>query len=123
MSAAYRLPKNSSAEKAYRIETIQAALKDCTIIPIKVMELCLRALRLTADSIGKTNLNVLSDLGVAAACIKAAAQGAWLNVLINLKSLRDTGFASEHREKAEFFLNETLKAADDIYNNVERMLN
>ena len=122
MSAAYKMPKESAAEKALRTEAIQAALKDCTITPFKIMELCVRSLRLTAEAIGKTNVNVVSDLGVAALCLKAAVQGAWLNILINLNSLRDAGFAAEYREKGEGVLNEAMEAADDIYESVRRQL-
>ena len=122
MSAAYNMPKDSAAEKASRTEAIQAALKDCTITPYKMMELCMHALTLTAEAMGKTNKNVVSDLGVAALCLKAAAQSAWLNVLINVGSLRDAGFAAEYREKGEATLEEAARVADEIYAEVARLL-
>ena len=115
MSAAYKMPKDSAAEKAARRDAIQAALKACTITPYKLMELCLQALELTAGAIGKTNRTVVSDLGVAALCLKSAAQSAWLNMLINLNSLKDAGFASQYREKGEAVLEKALPLADGIY--------
>ena len=123
MSSAYKLPKNTDADKASRMDAIQTALIDCTIAPYKMMELCLRALELTAQAMGKTNLNVVSDLGVAAVCLKAAAQGAWLNVLINLSSLRDAAFIAEYGAKGAELLDRAVRVADEVYEKVKNGFN
>jgi len=115
MSAAYNMPKATAEDKAARTKAIQSALKACALTPYKVMDICARALELTAEAMGKTNVNVVSDLGVAALCLKAAAQSAWLNILINLNSLKDAGFVAEYREKASAILEKSLPMADAIY--------
>ena len=68
MSGVYKMPKETDAEKAERKAAMQAALKNCAEPPLAMMELCVQALELTDGAIGKTNVNVASDLGVAAAC-------------------------------------------------------
>jgi formiminotetrahydrofolate cyclodeaminase len=118
MSAAYKMPKNTAAEKSARSGAIQSALAGCIETPLKVMELCTAALEITGRAVGKTNPNVESDLGVAAVCLKAAARGAWLNVLVNLGGLKDAVFAGEARTKGEALLETTERAADRIYNSV-----
>ena len=122
MSEAYKMPKADGEEKAARGEAIQTALKACTATPYKMMELCLRGIELTSDAVGRTNRNVASDLGVAAICLKAAAQGAWLNVLINIGSLRDADFASAYHEKGEAVIKKALPMADGVYEAVMGIL-
>jgi len=115
MGAAYKLPKESAADKEARRAAIQAALKACTVTPYKVMGLCVEAIDLTGQAVGRSNVNVVSDLGVAAVCLKAAAQGAWLNMLINFGGVKDAEFVREYREKGEAALENVVRAADGIY--------
>ena len=122
MSAAYKMPKDTADDKSSRTAAIQAALKNCTVTPYRMLGLCLGALELTARAIGKTNSNVTSDLGVAALCLKAAAQGAWLNILINLGSIRDVEFVAMYRDKSAAALDEAIKMADDIFEQVKTSL-
>jgi formiminotetrahydrofolate cyclodeaminase len=83
------------------------------------MELCARAIGLTRRAVGKTNRNVVSDLGVAALCLKAAVQSAWLNVQINLANIKDDGFTAEYREKGLAIVENALPIADETYAVVE----
>ncbi len=96
ISAAYAMPKATAEEKAARSAAIQAGLAVCTEIPLEVMALAVRTLELADSLLGRFNQNATSDLGVAALSLGAAVRGAWLNVLINIGSLRD-------REKARAF--------------------
>ena len=65
-----------------------------------MMEICSEAIDLCAELVGTTNPNVVSDLGIAALTLKTAMQSAWLNVLINLSSLKDKAFRDECCQKA-----------------------
>lgn len=118
MNAAYKLPKNTPEDKAARSGAIQAALAGCAAVPYKTVGLCGKALGLTAQAVGKTNMNVASDLGVAALCLKAAAQAAWLNVSVNLGAMRDAAFAAEMRAGGEILLEKAVNAADGVYGAV-----
>ena len=73
---------------------------------------------MTGQAVGRSNVNVVSDLGVAAVCLKAAAQGAWLNMLINFGGVKDAEFVREYREKGEAALEKVVRAADGIYSAV-----
>jgi len=118
MSAAYKLPKKTEADKAARSEAVQSALIACADPPLKMMALCGRAIELTERAVGKTNRNVDSDLGVAALCLKAAMQSAWLNVLINVASIKDGDFVAEYREKGESIIAEAAPIADGVYEKI-----
>ncbi|MBQ4425346.1 MAG: cyclodeaminase/cyclohydrolase family protein [Lachnospiraceae bacterium] len=120
--AAMALPKNTDEEKAVRTAAMQAALRICTESPLSIMELSRNALYLTSALIGRSNASASSDLGVSALMLKAALQGAWLNVLINIGSLKDPELADEYRARGEAILEEALPTADEIYQTVASSL-
>jgi len=118
VSAVFAMPRDTDAEKEARKAAMQAALKACTLTPYEMMECSLAALDLTERALGRSNTNAVSDLGVAALALKAAIQGAWLNILINIGGIRDEAFAAEYRTKGEAILAKTLPLADRIYETV-----
>lgn len=89
------LPKGSDTEKAARAAAIQAATKQATEVPYRVMQLCADALPLCLAMAEKGNPNSVSDAGVGALCARAGVQGAYLNVRINAKGLTDQAFAAK----------------------------
>ena len=118
VSAAFRMPKSTDEEKAARSAAIQKGLEACTATPFEMMELATETLELTASLLGKTNDSAASDLGVSALSMRAAIQGALLNVLINIGSLKNKGLAEDYRKKGEAMLAKALPLADQIYQNV-----
>ncbi len=122
VSAAFGMPKATEEEKAARSAALQEGLKGCTKPPLEMMELAVEALELTASVLGKSNDSAVSDLGVSALSLRAAVQGAWLNVLINIGSLKDTALAEEYRTKGEALLAKALPLADDIYSTVVKSM-
>ena len=113
LSAAFGMPKATDEEKAARSAAIQEGLKLCTKVPYETMELCAEGIDLVAGSVGKFNASAASDLGVAALSLKAGMLSAWLNVLINIGSIKDKTFAEEYRAKGEKLLQHALTPADE----------
>ncbi|MDR0381914.1 MAG: cyclodeaminase/cyclohydrolase family protein [Oscillospiraceae bacterium] len=118
MSVVFTMPKETEAEKEARRTAKQRALRDCTHPPYEMMNDILLALRLTEQALGRSNKSAVSDLGVAALLLKAALQGAWLNVLINIGSMDDAAFAESRRTAGAAILAEALPLADKIYGTV-----
>ena len=118
VSAAFGMPKATDEEKAARSAAIQKGLEGCTATPFEMMELAVETLELTAELLGKTNDSAASDLGVSALSLRAAIQGAWLNVLINIGSLKNKELAEDYRKKGEEMLAKALPLADKIYETV-----
>ena len=116
ISAAYKLPKETEEEKVARSVAIQEALIPATETPFKMMQLSAKALDITKSLLGKTNTQAVSDLGCAALGLKAAIQGAWLNVSINISSAKNKPVELE--TEAKEILSKYLPLADDIYNKV-----
>ncbi|MEF9983377.1 MAG: cyclodeaminase/cyclohydrolase family protein [Oscillospiraceae bacterium] len=122
MSAVFAMPKETESEKSARQDAMQSALKNCTKTPFEMMELSLATLELTSSIVGKSNKSASSDLGVSALSIKAAVQGAWLNILINIGGIKDENFTGEYRKKGELILAKALPLADEIYDEILKNL-
>ena len=106
VSAAFGMPKETDEEKAARSAAIQKGLEGCTATPFEMMEIAVETLELTDSILGKSNDSAASDLGVSALSLRAAIQGAWLNVLINIGSLKNKELAEDYRGEDNY-------AADD----------
>lgn len=122
VGAVLTMPKTTDEEKAQRKEAMQQALKEATIVPYRMMEESAKVLTVLQKAMGHSNPNAVSDLGVGALGLKAAMQGAWLNVKINLGSIKDEAFVSEYRAKGEQLLADNLALADSLYQEVEKQL-
>ena len=122
VSAAFGMPKETDEEKAARSAAIQKGLEGCTATPFEMMEIAVETLELTDSILGKSNDSAASDLGVSALSLRAAIQGAWLNVLINIGSLKNKELAEDYRAKGEAILAKALPLADKIYAEVLTMV-
>ena len=87
IAAAYKLPKNSDAEKAELKAAIDAALTASMRVPFGMAKNCLAAAELLPKLAEAGNPNLLSDVVVAAIMLEAAAEAALVNILVNSKSL------------------------------------
>jgi Methenyl tetrahydrofolate cyclohydrolase len=87
ISDAFKLPKESEAEKNVRREAINAALTAAMQVPAKVVDDCLAAASLLPRLAQVANPNLLSDVEVAAVMLEAAGRAARINVLVNSSQL------------------------------------
>ncbi|HHW03864.1 MAG TPA: cyclodeaminase/cyclohydrolase family protein [Thermoanaerobacterales bacterium] len=118
----FKMPKDTEEQKAKRSEAMQKALMDATLVPFSIMQECVRALHLHEKALGNSNKAAVSDLGVGALCLKAALHGGWLNVKINLNSIKDSKFVDEFEKKGKQLLLEGSRIADEIYQKVMESL-
>jgi len=118
VSAVFAMPKETEEEKSARSAAMQTALKACTLTPFEMMQCSLAVLELADRMLGKFNTTAASDLGVAALSAKAAVQGAWLNILINVSGIKDEAFTAKYRGEGEVIIAKALPLADKIYAHV-----
>lgn len=114
VSAAFKMPKETDEEKAARKAAIREATIVATNAPFYTIELCHKGMMLGRELLGKFNTNCASDLGVGALNVKAAAYGAWLNVLINVGGL-DEETADDYKARGRKLLDEIDEAYETIY--------
>lgn len=120
--AAYKLAKDTEAEKAARSQAIQQGMKNAALIPLSIMEKTLAVLELANEISRLGNQNAITDVGVAGLLGLAAVKGAGYNVQINLLSIKDDDFK---RELADRLYQLNIKAdqlAKVIENAVEQSM-
>ncbi|MGI9113430.1 MAG: glutamate formimidoyltransferase [Chthoniobacterales bacterium] len=97
--AAFGLPKQSAEEKTARTKAIEAANKNATEVPLRVIETAFKAYALLEEMAAKGNPASVSDVGVGALAVRACIEGAAMNVRINLANLNDEQFKASASEK------------------------
>lgn len=106
--AAYRLPRETPEQQHERTLAVQAALTAAAGVPLEVAALSARIIGLAHELVDRANVNVLSDVAVAAAAAGAALQAAKINVVVNLTKIEDEAA----RERLTDSLSKHLATAD-----------
>jgi formiminotetrahydrofolate cyclodeaminase len=107
---AMRMPKATDAEKAARVEAMQAAYREATKVPLETIERCAESLEIAKVAAEKGNRGASTDCGVAVILAEAAIRGASLNVRVNLQAIKDESFRTEVEKR----LTDLLARADKL---------
>ena len=119
---AVRMPKSTEEEKAERAAAMEAATLYATEVPYQTMVLAMESFALMKEMATKGNPNSASDAGVGALCARAAIRGAFLNVRINAKDLKDQARAAEIVKKAANIAKQAEEKEAEIIASVESHL-
>jgi len=119
---AFLLPKDNQAMLNARILAIEQASKYATEIPYRTMQIAYKTVALLKEMVENGNKNSITDAGVGLLCIKTAVRGAYFNVMINAKSLKDDVFAKSMKEKAKILLAKNHEEIDNILTKVEEAI-
>ena len=90
---AFEMPKANEDEKAARAAAVEEATKHASIVPLTIMREAYRSFDLLAEMIEQGNPNSVTDAAVGVLATRACIRGAFLNVRINVKGLKDTNFS------------------------------
>lgn len=104
--SAFKLPKETEAEKEIRSAKIEEATINAAKVPADVIKNCSEIIPLIDIAASKGNHNSVSDTGVAALLLSTAAQGAFLNVLINCSGLKTNTEANQLLQNSQTLTNE-----------------
>jgi glutamate formiminotransferase/formiminotetrahydrofolate cyclodeaminase len=119
---AMRLPKKTDEDKERRLEAIEEATKEATLVPLSVLKRTVEAARIARVVAERGNKNSASDAGVAALSARTAAEGAYLNVRINLPGIEDTKFRTDTLKEAESLRAEVIAHTEETVRLVEKIL-
>jgi len=92
---AFELPKKSDEEKAARSAAVEAATLNASLVPLTVMKEAFKVFELLEEMTLKGNPNSVTDGAVGVLAVRACIRGAFLNVKINVKGLKDRSKAEE----------------------------
>jgi formiminotetrahydrofolate cyclodeaminase len=113
-----KMPRDTEEQKAARAEAMQAALKNATMVPMRIAEAAVKVMDLCMPAAEKGNKWAVSDAGVAVLMAEAALRSAALNVLINLGTIKDADFVGEKRAYLDSLLAGKGTMRDEIYDYV-----
>lgn len=118
----FKLPKDTDEQKKNRNDKIESATFEAAEVPAEVLKNCSKIISLFQSLTEKGNQNSVSDAGVAASLISTAAEGAYLNILINCSSLSNQTMAQEVLKKNEIMLSEVKDSVKTIIGEIKRKL-
>jgi len=120
--AARRLPKSTDREAAERESAIEQANQGATKVPLEVLEHAVECLDLARQVARDGNPASVSDAGVAGACALACAEGAALNVRINVPAVTDAAAAAGFQKRQRELLGKARTAAEQVRGIVDEVL-
>jgi glutamate formiminotransferase/formiminotetrahydrofolate cyclodeaminase len=110
----FRMPKSTEEEKMARAAAIEAATIYATEVPLKVMETAYNSMEVMSAMAKDGLQNSLSDAGVGALCARTAVYGAYFNVRINAKDIKNRDTAENLLAKAKDIFDNTLALEKEI---------
>ena len=111
---AFRMPKNTAEEKEARMRAIEEATLYATQVPLKVMQTAYEAMEVP-EAMAREGLPAsISDAAVGAMALRTGVYGAYFNVLINARSLKNTEAAGNLIAEAENILQATFEREQKI---------
>ena len=118
---AMRLPKGTPEEKQKRSEALEKATIGAIEVPMRNLQRAKNAVYFAKIAI-TGNPNALSDAGVAASMARSCAEGAWMNVRINIKDLKNSDLQQKYSIEADSLLEEIRTEVASIIQIVESKL-
>jgi formiminotetrahydrofolate cyclodeaminase len=120
--SAFKLPRDNEAQKTARQAAIQSATKKATEVPMETLRSVTQLLPMAEAAVEKGNPNCLSDAGVAAHLIRAAASGAAYNVRINLSGLDDQGLSAQMKLETAELLSRVMSGVAKLQETLNKRL-
>ena len=104
----FRMPKETAEEIKLRDEAIENATKYAAEVPFKVMKTAFESMEVMQEMMQSGLQTSLSDGAVGIMCAKAAVAGAYFNVKINVKDIKDRPFAEKLMADGEAIFQQTI---------------
>lgn len=118
----FRMPKETNEEKEARKNAIEEATKYATEVPFKVMQTAYDSMEVMQAMAKEGLQNSLSDVGVGALCARTAVVGAYFNVRINAKDIKDRIFAEDILQRAKKVYDLTLQKEKTIIDYIDKQM-
>lgn len=114
LSKAYSIPKDEPG----RDEVLEQALVVAAQTPFEILKECDKLLGVLDELTTKGSMLAISDVGVAAAACRAAADGAAMNVYANTKLMKDRDNADNLNKQTMAYQEKCREVCDKVYDVV-----
>ena len=122
LSQAYGFQPQNDEEKKMHEENMERLLFDAAMVPLDIMKEAYSML-VAVDFLAKKGSKLaVSDAGVAVSMLRSAVCGAMMNVVINVKYMKNRQKAQNLMDEASEILENTMNKADIIYREVLEVL-
>lgn len=122
LSQAYGFKPQNEEEKALHEANMEKLLFDAAIVPLDIMKEANSMLN-SIDFLAKKGSKLaISDAGVAVGLLRSAVCGAMMNVVINVKYMKDRDIAQRLLDEVSEILEDTMNKSDIIYREVLEVL-
>lgn len=122
LSQAYGFKPQNDEEKKMHEENMEKLLFDAAMVPLDIMKEAYSML-VAVDFLAKKGSKLaVSDAGVAVSMLRSAVCGAMMNVVINVKYMKNREKAQNLMDEASEILEDTMNKADIIYREVLEVL-
>ena len=118
LSKAYKMPKETEAQRMEKEKVIEEALYAASITPIHMMETILEVMRLLAVLSEKGSTLAVSDAATGVFFGRGALEGASMNVFINTGMMKNKETAENLQERAKVMIAEGEALRDRVYYSV-----
>lgn len=118
--AALKMPKSTPEELKRREAALQDGLKQAVGVPLRLAERIGALWVPLKEIVVYGNIGCKSDAQVAAKALEAAVFGAYYNVMINLKDVKDETFRAATEKKASALLREAQESAAAVLASAEK---
>lgn len=119
---AFKLPKDTEAEKAVRAKEIQDATKCAAQIPMEVARKAYALMDFIVRVADEGNQNAITDACVAMMNARTAVLSALLNVRINLMSIKDEAFVKLLSDEANRMEREAITKEQELIQKVNKII-
>lgn len=119
---AFRLPKSSDSEKEARRSAIEKATIYATEVPLEVMKTAYESMVVMKEMAQHGIQNSLSDAGVGALCARTSVIGAYLNVRINAKDIKNRDRAEQILSEAREIKEKAVELEQQIVSEIDSKL-
>ena len=113
ISSTWKLPKSTDEEKAARKKALQTALRDAIEPPWRIANLASDVMDNALDLLSIGNKNAITDSACSLIFAFSAAEGALLNITINVNLIDDASFRTAQEKRMKSFYASLERKRDD----------
>ncbi len=118
-----KMPRDTAEQKKERRTALQAALRRALDVPLQVARLSVEGLETLDQITGSLNPNLVTDAADSALFLAACFKGAWFNVRVNLKFIKDDQLTQSVQEEGQTLQSRASTLESGILIKVEEVLN
>ena len=122
LSQAYGFKPQNNEEKKLHEENMEKLLFNAAMVPLDIMKEAYSMLGAIDFLAKKGSKLAVSDAGVAVSMLRSAVCGAMMNVVINVKYMKNREKAQDLMDEASEILENTMNKADVIYREALEVL-